>query len=127
VASRLQGRTHAVQIHPALDLAVVRLRHAHGRLVLTVRDDGIGFTPDISRVRSGLGLVTMRERAELAQTALTIRSTERRGPEARIATPVGSQRTLALPVAKTRPPSAARHRRGPATPRRLHIVEEHPR
>jgi PAS domain S-box-containing protein len=84
---------------------VVRLRHQHGQLVLTVRDDGIGFTPDASRTSGGLGLVTMQERAELMHATLTVHSAARRGTEVRIAVPVGSQRSLGLAPAIAVPPT----------------------
>jgi signal transduction histidine kinase len=41
-------------------------------LELTIRDDGVGF--DVERLRSGLGLVGMSERAELAGGRLDIKS-----------------------------------------------------
>jgi len=49
----------------------------------------------------------MRERADLMQAELTVRSTMRRGAEVRIAVPVGPQRALPLP-ARTRRPGTAR-------------------
>ena len=58
----------------------------HGtRVTLTVRDDGVGFDPDDGRGRIGLGLVTMRERAELLGGALDVRSAPGRGTEIRLA------------------------------------------
>jgi PAS domain S-box-containing protein len=71
---------------------VVRLKRQHGELVLTVRDDGIGFTPETSRASGGLGLVTMQERAELMHATLTLESTARHGTEVRIAIPVDAVR-----------------------------------
>ncbi len=82
--------------HARARRVVVRLRHQHGQLVLTVRDDGIGFTPDASRTSGGLGLVTMQERAELMHAMLTVHSATRRGTEVRIAVPVDPQRPLEL-------------------------------
>jgi PAS domain S-box-containing protein len=57
----------------------------HGtRVTATVSDDGIGFDP--ARIRAGgLGLVTMRERAELIGATLTIRAARGRGTEVRLA------------------------------------------
>jgi PAS domain S-box-containing protein len=96
--------------HARAHRIVVRLKLQQGRLVLVVRDDGLGFTPEASRASGGLGLVTMRERADLMQAELTVRSTMRRGAEVRIAVPVGPQRALPLP-ARTRRPGTARGRR----------------
>ncbi len=56
----------------------------HGpRVMATVRDDGVGFDPRKSRNR-GLGLVTMRERAELIGGTLDVRSAPGRGTEIRL-------------------------------------------
>ncbi len=49
------------------------------RLVLTVRDDGKGFDPGDDALRSGLGLVSMRERAQLAGGSCEIRSQSCKG------------------------------------------------
>jgi PAS domain S-box-containing protein len=62
----------------------VRVRVArHGsRVTAIVSDDGVGFDP---RARGGgLGLITMRERAELIGATMTIRSTRGRGTEVRL-------------------------------------------
>jgi signal transduction histidine kinase len=48
-----------------------------GRLVVAVRDNGVGFDPEAARefLRSGrVGLASMRERAELAGGTLTLQS-----------------------------------------------------
>jgi two-component system sensor histidine kinase DegS len=54
------------------------------RLLLSIRDDGIGFTPGETET-SGLGLATIRERAEIMGATITIRSRPRRGTEIRVA------------------------------------------
>jgi PAS domain S-box-containing protein len=61
----------------------VRLARVGSRVAATVNDDGIGFDPDANRV-GGLGLVTMRERAELIGATLVIRSRPGRGTEVRV-------------------------------------------
>ncbi len=69
----------------------VRLAKRWRRLVVTVRDDGIGFEP--ARTRAGrLGLVAMRERAALMDGTLDIRSRAGRGTEVRLTVPVTSTR-----------------------------------
>jgi PAS domain S-box-containing protein len=61
----------------------VRLARQGGRVLASVRDDGIGF--DARRTRAGgLGLVTMRERAALIGGALDVRSTPGRATEVRL-------------------------------------------
>jgi PAS domain S-box-containing protein len=72
----------------------VRLAKRWRRLVVSVRDDGIGFEP--TRTRAGrLGLVAMRERAGLLDGALDIRSRPGRGTEVRLTIGVASARAAA--------------------------------
>jgi signal transduction histidine kinase len=59
---------------------VVRLRADDGRLVLDVEDDGVGFDPDATEVRSRrLGLTSMEERAQRLGARLEVRSAEGAG------------------------------------------------
>lgn len=65
----------------------VRLARQGGRLLASVRDDGVGF--DARRTRAGgFGLVTMRERAALIGAALDVRSTPGRATEVRLSLPI---------------------------------------
>lgn len=105
-----------VAYHAHARRVVVRLKLIGSRLVLTVRDDGIGFTLDTSRASGGLGLVTMHERAELMHAELTVESTPRRGTEVRISVSVDPQR--ALPIAPEPPVPRVRSRPSIAAPRR---------
>ena len=104
---------------------IVRLKHQGHRLVLTVRDDGKGLTPEAQHA-GGLGLVTMRERAELMQGELTVRAMPGKGTEVRVALRAPAQQALALPmpVAPTPPsPVTATSRPRRASTRRLKVVE----
>jgi PAS domain S-box-containing protein len=114
--------------HAQARRVVVRLKQQSGNLVLTVRDDGIGFTPDDSRAGGGFGLVTMRERAELMQARLVINSEPRRGTEVRIAVGIDPQHSLALPPPVANPPAVA-DASAPAAKRarrRLAVLERRP-
>jgi PAS domain S-box-containing protein len=51
----------------------VQLRHSDGNVILTVKDDGAGFDPE-KVAGAGLGMASMRERAEALDGKLTIRS-----------------------------------------------------
>ena len=75
--------------HARARRVALRLARRRQRLVLTVRDNGVGFAPERARA-SGLGLVTMRERAELMQADLVVRSAPGRGTEIRIAVPLAA-------------------------------------
>jgi two-component system sensor histidine kinase UhpB len=57
---------------------VVELGRDHGRPVVRVADDGVGFTLRDAR-QDGIGLVGMRERARLARGRLEVQSTPGRG------------------------------------------------
>jgi len=60
--------------HARARRAVVELHPLPEGLRLTVQDDGIGFSPDAPRAVAGLGLTSMRERAQLLGATLEIRS-----------------------------------------------------
>jgi PAS domain S-box-containing protein len=108
--------------HARARRVVVRLRHQGHRLVLTVRDDGVGFAAAGPHA-GGLGLVTMRERAELMQADLTVHGAARRGTEVRVVLRVSPQRALALPP--QHPPAS--HEHPPASPDPRAVAEQHPR
>ncbi|WP_433436685.1 GAF domain-containing protein [Nonomuraea sp. CA-141351] len=59
----------------------VRLAYEDGKLALTVRDDGRGFEQAESR---GLGLVSMRDRAESVGGVMTVESARDRGTTVRM-------------------------------------------
>ncbi len=109
--------------HARARRVVVRLKQQNGQLLLTVRDDGIGFTPAEARAKGGLGLVTMQERAELMHATLTVQSAARRGTEVRIAVPIETPRPLALVVPATKAADAL----PTARRRRVRALESHPR
>ncbi len=64
----------------------VSLARRGQRLVVTVRDDGVGFDPASTRAGS-LGLVAMRERAALMEGTLEVRSSRGKGTEVRLVVP----------------------------------------
>ncbi|MCC6767014.1 MAG: PAS domain S-box protein [Deltaproteobacteria bacterium] len=90
--------------HARARRVIVRLRTRLGQLVLSIRDDGVGFSADAA-AGAGLGLVTMRERAELMHATLAVRSAARRGTEVRVELRVDATRPL--PLAARAPSTAA--------------------
>ncbi|MCC6847920.1 MAG: PAS domain S-box protein [Deltaproteobacteria bacterium] len=75
----------------------VRLARRGSRLLLTIHDDGIGFTPAGTEGGArGLGLATMRERAEIMGAAFAIRSRPRRGTEVRVVVPIAPARGIGV-------------------------------
>ena len=103
--------------HARARRVTVRLKLTTTQLVLTVRDDGVGFASDAQHAAAGLGLVTMRERAELMRAQLKVQSAAGRGTEVRLAVPLGRDRPAPAGAAR-RPP---RRRKPPR--RRLSVVE----
>ena len=77
--------------HAHAHRVVVRLKPHGRRLVLVMRDDGVGFAAHAPTDRDGLGLVTMRERAELMHAELAVRSVPERGTEVRVTMPIGTR------------------------------------
>ena len=108
---------NAVKHSDATGIAV-ELKGALGQLTLRVRDDGKGFDPMTSQA-SGLGLLTMRERVELAGGVLTIEPVQPRGTAINVVVPfvaASQTATPALPVAA----------RSGAVPRRSHAPTSRP-
>jgi signal transduction histidine kinase len=75
--------------HAAADRLELALEEGERRLVLTVRDDGVGFDPGATTHRSRrLGLTSMEERATALGGTLGIDSTPGRGTTIRLEVPL---------------------------------------
>jgi signal transduction histidine kinase len=85
----LQEALGNVARHSGADRAWVRLRAEGHVLQLEVEDHGRGLTPELSR--RGLGLVAMRERAELMGGTLELLTPSEGGTLVRLTVPVPSQ------------------------------------
>ena len=100
---------NAVKHSGATGIAV-ELTGALGQLTLRVSDDGKGFDPMTSQA-SGLGLLTMRERVELAGGVLTIEPVKPHGTTINVVVPIVTEaETPALPVAAEPGPVPGRSR-----------------
>jgi signal transduction histidine kinase len=75
--------------HAAASTVTVRIRADEQAATLEVTDDGCGFDPSSAVETGGMGLVTMRERAEQMDGTLTIHSTPGQGTEVTVALPSG--------------------------------------
>ena len=62
------------------------MRASRGAIEIEVRDDGVGFEPNL--VREGFGLVGMRERAALLGGTLDVESTRESGTRIRAQIPL---------------------------------------
>lgn len=69
-----QEALHNVAVHAGVSEATLTLTRNNGALRLTVSDRGSGFEPRQRRPGAGLGLIGMRERAEIAGGKLTVTS-----------------------------------------------------
>jgi PAS domain S-box-containing protein len=95
--------------HGKADRITVRLSKAHGVLELAIEDNGKGFDPGTSirnrRLNRGLGLQSMRERAELSCGIYEIRSAPGKGTEVCVRWPA-SLRDIGLGCAAAPEPEA---------------------
>ena len=76
--------------HSRAEFVDVTLRENAGQIELLVEDKGIGFDPEaiLSKQERGLGLSTMRERAELSGGSFEIDSTAGEGTSIRASWPL---------------------------------------
>jgi signal transduction histidine kinase len=81
----LQEALNNVSRHSGVREAWVRLRFAPGSLELEIEDHGSGFTA--GKTQRGIGLVAMRERAELLDGTLTVASSSQNGTTVRLYIP----------------------------------------
>ena len=79
--------------HSKASLAVVTLSREGKKIVLSVRDNGIGFTPGATRQAAGkgIGLGSLRERAELAGGTFELDSTPGGGTTLTVRVPITGQ------------------------------------
>jgi PAS domain S-box-containing protein len=63
-----------VMRHAQANNVGILLERVEGRVKLFVEDDGVGFDPELSETRGRLGLVGMRERADMVGGTLTVES-----------------------------------------------------
>lgn len=113
--------------HARAHRVVVRLKLHGRRLVLVVRDDGVGFAAHAPTPRDGLGLVTMRERAELMRAELAVRSIPDRGTEVRVTMPVPASQVAPRAVSAVTPRPPARPAASPPRRPRLRALTRNPR
>lgn len=84
----LQEALNNVAKHAGTTRATVRLRLEPSTLELEVEDHGKGLTPEATRSRHGLGLVAMRERAELVNGMLEFLRPAQGGTLVRLTVPL---------------------------------------
>jgi len=81
----MQEAMNNVAKHSKADLARLILRKMVDKIELSVEDNGAGFDPE--NTKQGLGLTSMRERAELSGGTFEIESTVGKGTTIRASWP----------------------------------------
>jgi len=86
----LQEALRNVEQHAHARRVTVRLKQQGNFILLAIDDDGIGFEPNqlSAKGEGGLGLLSMRERANYAGGVLTIKSTRRTGTKIEVSIPL---------------------------------------
>jgi PAS domain S-box-containing protein len=92
----LQEALTNVERHASARHVAVRLRQKGAFVLLSIHDDGIGFDakprPAVRKGRSGLGLLSMRERASYVGGTVEISSTRRAGTGIEVRIPMPDSR-----------------------------------
>jgi signal transduction histidine kinase len=84
-----EALTNAVR-HARAESIAVEVESRNGGVVISVRDDGVGFDPSARAIRERrLGLTSMRERAQALGGALTVESSPGAGTTVRVEVPRG--------------------------------------
>ena len=86
----VQEAVHNAQKHAGATAISILLQRHDGRITTLVEDDGCGFDPSAIPAGRGLGLIGMRERAELVEGSLVVESAVHAGTRVRLMVPVGA-------------------------------------
>ncbi len=86
----VQEAVHNAQKHAGASAISILLQRHDGQLTTLVEDNGRGFDPAAIEPGRGLGLIGMRERAELVRGALVVESAPRAGTRVRLLVPIGA-------------------------------------
>jgi len=85
--------------HAAATSVMVYLRQIDDRVELEIVDDGIGFQPEAVRDHGGMGLDSIRERAEQLGGEVTIRSAPGEGTSIKVAISLKKEQSEMAPLA----------------------------
>jgi signal transduction histidine kinase len=85
--------------HAAATSVMVYLRQIDDRVELEIVDDGIGFQPEAVRDHGGMGLDSIRERAEQLGGEVTIRSAPGEGTSIKVAISLKKEQSETAPLA----------------------------
>lgn len=74
--------------HARTKLAIVSVSRRDRYIQLTVRDPGVGFSPDSLKDRAGLGIVSMEERVRLVGGKISVHSKPGEGTRVEVVVPI---------------------------------------
>jgi PAS domain S-box-containing protein len=86
----VQEAVHNALKHAGASAISILLRRTNGQLTTLVEDNGRGFDPAAVPPDRGLGLIGMRERAELVEGALVVESASEAGTRVRLMVPIAA-------------------------------------
>lgn len=86
----VQEAVHNAQKHAGASAISILLQRHDGQLTTLVEDNGRGFDPVAIPHGRGLGLIGMRERAELVRGSLVVESATDAGTRVRLLVPIGA-------------------------------------
>jgi signal transduction histidine kinase len=86
----VQEAVHNAQKHARATAISILLQPHDGHVTTLVEDNGRGFDPRAVPPGRGLGLIGMRERAELVHGSLVVESAAQAGTRVRLMVPVGA-------------------------------------
>jgi signal transduction histidine kinase len=84
----VQEALHNVEKHARANRVAIELRHKGRQIMLKIHDDGRGFHPSPPIQSNGIGLVSMRERAELMGGRFRIQSGPGKGCAIEVEVPI---------------------------------------
>jgi PAS domain S-box-containing protein len=93
----LQEALTNISKHSSAKRVSIQLQVSNGKAIFKIKDNGNGFNPNSIRVEKTLGLLGMKERAELMGGDFVIRSSINKGTELSVSFPTGGSRRTAHP------------------------------
>jgi signal transduction histidine kinase/integral membrane sensor domain MASE1 len=87
----MQEALHNALKHSGVHHFEVKLHGSPTEIHLTVRDEGVGFNPELARTSRGLGLISMRERVNMVNGSFSITSRPLSGTEVSVRVPLSAE------------------------------------